>query len=56
MLGAAAGALIYVLIVHLGPHAAKTPNKRGYELAALGVMVGTGAIIIEHLGGHAHVH
>ena len=56
MLGAAAGALIYVLIVHLGPHAAKTPNKRGYGLAALGVMVGTAAIIIEHLGGHGHVH
>lgn len=57
MLGAAAGALIYVLIVHLGPHAAKTPNKRGYELAALGVIVGTAAIIIEHLGGgHGHMH
>ena len=55
MLGAAAGALIYVLIVHLGPHAAKAPKKRGYELAALGVIIGTAAIIIQHMGhGHAH--
>ncbi len=55
MLGAAAGALIYVVIVHLGPHAAKTPNKRGYELAMLGVVVGTAAILFDHLGGgHAH--
>lgn len=57
MLGAAAGALIYVLIVHLGPHAAQAPNRRGYEFAALGVIIGTAAIIIQLLGGgHAHVH
>lgn len=55
MLGAAAGALIYVVIVHLGPHAAKAPNNRGYELAMLGVIVGTAALVFEHLGGgHAH--
>jgi zinc and cadmium transporter len=51
MLGAAAGALIYVLIVHLGPHAAKTPNRRGYDLASIGVVVGTIAIILQSLGG-----
>ncbi|WDI31239.1 ZIP family metal transporter [Hyphococcus flavus] len=51
MLGTAAGALIYVLIVHLGPHAAKTPNKRGYDIASLGVIVGTAAIVLERLSG-----
>lgn len=54
MLGAAAGALIYVLIVHLGPHATNAANKRGYDLAMLGVAVGTVAIIFESLGGHHH--
>ena len=51
MLAAAAGALIYVLIVHLGPHAARTPNGRGYEIAAFGVVVGTVAIILQQIGG-----
>lgn len=51
LLGSAAGALIYVLIVHLGPHAAQTPNKRGYEIAALGVLVATAAVIMQHLSG-----
>ena len=49
--GMAAGALIYVLIVHLGPHAAKAPRKRGYDFAALGVLVGTIGLIFESLGG-----
>lgn len=51
MLGAAAGALIYILIVHLGPHAAKVPNRKGYLIAQLGVIVGTAAIILKTLGG-----
>jgi len=51
MLGGAAGALIYVLIVHLGPHAAQTPNKRGYETVALGVLMGTAAIIFKQISG-----
>lgn len=51
MLGAAAGALIYVLIVHLGPHAAKTPNRRGYDIASAGVVIGTLAIILKSMGG-----
>jgi len=51
MLGGAAGALFYVLIVHLGPQAAKTPNKRGYAAAAFGVIIGTLAVIIETSGG-----
>ncbi len=53
MFGGAAGALIYVLIVHLGPHAAKVPNGRGYAVAELGVIVGSIAVILHSLsGGH----
>lgn len=53
MLGCAAGALIYVLIVHLGPHAAAAPNRRGYDLAGLGVIIGTLAIVMQSAGsGH----
>lgn len=55
MLGAAAGALIYVLIVHLAPHASRAPKKRGYLFAQLGVIVGVAAIILNSLaGGHHH--
>lgn len=51
MLGVAAGALIYVLIVHLGPHASRAPKKRGYLFAQLGVAVGVAAIILDNLAG-----
>ena len=51
MLGAAAGALIYVLIVHLGPHATSAPDKRGYDVAMLGVLTGMAAIILQHMSG-----
>ena len=56
MLAGAAGALIYILIVHLVPHAAKTPGGRGYDVAALGVIIGTIAVIIEVMGGGGHHH
>lgn len=53
MLGTAAGALIYVLIVHLGPHAFRAPKKRGYLFAQLGVAVGVAAIVFNNIaGGH----
>lgn len=52
MLGGAAGGLIYVLIVHLGPHASEAPNKRGYPIASIGVVVGTIAVVINMLSGH----
>ena len=53
MLGTAAGALIYVLIVHLGPHAFRAPKKRGYLYAQFGVVVGVAAIIYNNVvGGH----
>lgn len=55
MLGAAAGALIYVLIVHLGPHATRTPGRRGYDWAMFGAALGTAAMIVQSLtGGHVH--
>ena len=53
MLGGAAGALIYVVLVHLGPHAARAPKKRGYLFAQLGVAVGVAAIIANSFT-HAH--
>ena len=46
MMGSAAGALIYVLIFHLGPHGAEAPGKRGYAFAQFGVIVATAAIIL----------
>lgn len=53
MLGAAAGALIYVLIVHLVPHAYKAPKGRGYLYAQLGVATGVLAVIAHNItGGH----
>lgn len=51
MLGAAAGALIYVLIVHLGPHAANAPKRRGYAAAQFGVFVGVAAVALHAYGG-----
>lgn len=53
MLGATAGALIYVMVFHLGPHASLTPQKRGYFLASLGVTIGMAAIMLRHV---EHVH
>ncbi|MEO1251777.1 MAG: ZIP family metal transporter [Pseudomonadota bacterium] len=51
LLGGSAGALIYVLIVHLGPHAATAPNRRGYLFAQLGAAIGVAAVIVNHAGG-----
>jgi len=51
MYGAAAGALIFVLIVHLGPQAAKAPRGRGYFAAQIGVAVGTAAVIFNCIVG-----
>ncbi|MBT8473712.1 MAG: ZIP family metal transporter [Marinicaulis sp.] len=51
LLGTAAGALLYVLIFHLGPHAAKTPNKQGYLVAMVGVALATAALIFNMTAG-----
>ncbi len=51
MTGAAAGALIYVQIVHLGPHASRAPKRRGYLAAQLGAAVGIAAIVLNNMAG-----
>lgn len=48
LLGLTAGALLYVVIFHLGPHARFTPRRRGYAFAAFGVIVATAAIMLRH--------
>ncbi len=48
LLGATAGGLIYVIVAHLGPHAAQAPQRRGYAVASLGVVVGIAAVIFHH--------
>lgn len=53
-LGAAAGALIYVLIVHLVPHAAKAPKGRGFLAAQLGAATAVAALIVNSLAGGHH--
>lgn len=51
MLGLAAGGLLYIIFGHLMPHAARTPKKRGYLFASLGVVVGLISVI-----AHTFVH
>jgi len=48
----AAGVLIYVLLVHLIPHAGRTPKRRGYAAASLGAIIGTTIVILESFAGH----
>ena len=45
LLGLTAGGLIYLMAFHLGPHAALTPNRRGYLYTGFGVIVGLAAVI-----------
>ncbi|MEO1014903.1 MAG: ZIP family metal transporter [Pseudomonadota bacterium] len=55
LLGATAGALIYVIVLHLGPHALRARPPAIYLAAALGVVIATAAEVIRHSGGgHAH--
>lgn len=54
MYGGAAGALIYVLVVHLGPQATKASGGGGYAAAQFGVIVGTIAVILHSIGGGGH--
>ncbi|MEM8935687.1 MAG: ZIP family metal transporter [Pseudomonadota bacterium] len=56
MFGGASGGLIYALIFHLGPDAARAPDRRGYFFAGLGVVVSISAIILELVGGGGHDH
>ncbi|VAV96112.1 hypothetical protein MNBD_ALPHA05-945 [hydrothermal vent metagenome] len=52
LLGGAAGALAYVLIFHLVPHALKAPAKGGFRAVSLGVVVGAIGVIINSFGAH----
>ncbi len=47
--GATAGALIYIMVFHLGPHACLAPDRRGYPVASLGVIIAVSAIVLRHL-------
>lgn len=51
MYGSAAGAIIYVLVVHLIPHAARAPGKHGFVGVQMGVIVGTAAVILNSMSG-----
>ncbi len=52
LLGGAAGALIYVLIFHLAPHAAKAHGKGGFRAVSFGVVIGAIGVILNSLGGY----
>lgn len=54
MLTATAGALLYVVFFHLGPHALMGPARRTTWFATLGVIVATAAEVLHHAGGHHH--
>jgi len=48
LLGGTAGALIYIMVFHLGPHAFLTPNRRGYMMASVGIVIGIAAMVLRH--------
>ncbi len=49
MLGLTAGGLAYIMAFHLGPHASLTPNKRGYFIASVGVVIALAAVVLRHM-------
>lgn len=51
LLGGTAGALVYIMVFHLGPHAFLTPNRRGYVMASVGIVIGIAAMVLRH-GAH----
>ena len=53
LLSITSGALAYIVVFHLGPHASFAPRNRGYIMAGLGVVIATLAEILRHgMGGH----
>ncbi len=52
LLGGTAGALSYVLIFHLVPHALKAPAKGGFRAVSFGVVIGAIGVILNTFGGH----
>lgn len=51
LMGLTAGGLIYIISLHLAPHAALTPHRRGYLMAGIGVIIALTALILKQLAG-----
>lgn len=51
LMGLTAGGLIYIIFLHLAPHAALTPHRRGYLVAGIGVALSLAAVIVRELAG-----
>lgn len=51
LLGLTAGGLIYIIFLHLAPHAGLTPHRRGYLMAGIGAAIALAAVIFRELGG-----
>ncbi len=56
LLALSAGALIYVVALHLAPHARQVPNHRGYAYAALGISLAMGAVLLRLMNPALHAH
>jgi zinc transporter ZupT len=51
LLGLTAGGLIYIIFLHLAPHASLTPHRRGYLMAGIGVIIALAALVFRELAG-----
>lgn len=51
LMGLTAGGLIYIIFLHLAPHAALTPHRRGYLMAGIGVIIALAALVFRELAG-----
>lgn len=52
LMGLTAGGLIYIIFLHLAPHAGLTPHRRGYLTAGIGVIIALAAVIFRDVLGH----
>ena len=51
-LGLTAGGLIYIIFLHLAPHASLTPHRRGYLAAGIGAAIALAAVTFREIAGH----
>lgn len=51
LMGLTAGGLIYIIFLHLAPHASLTPHRRGYLMASIGVVIALAAVILREIAG-----
>lgn len=51
LMGTTAGGLIYIIFLHLAPHAALTPHRRGYLMAGIGVATALAALLFREMAG-----